>query len=109
MHTRTPGPVTFLGMHTIYQRMFLIAALAVPVGACTMSETQQRTGSGAALGAAAGALLGGSRSNVLTGAAIGAGTGYVVDQRSKRADSDAESQRLREENMRLRRELETQP
>jgi hypothetical protein len=108
MYIRTPGRVSSFKPQTISLRLLIIAVLAIPAGACTMSDTQQRTGSGAALGAAAGALLGGSRASVLTGAAVGAGTGYVVDQRAKRADSDAETRRLREENMQLRRELESQ-
>ena len=84
-------------------RMFLGVSLALSVGACTMSETQQRTGSGAALGAAAGALIGGS-SGAAWGAAVGAGGGYLVDQTKKRESTDAENQRLREENYRLQQQ-----
>ena len=65
-----------------------------------MNETRQRTGSGAAIGAAAGALLGG-KSGAAWGAALGAGGGYLVDQTKKRESTEAENQRLREENYRL--------
>ena len=88
----------------------MLALMSFAISACTMSDTQQRVGSGAAIGAAGGAiaggLIGGSNSAALGGAAIGAvagaGTGYVVDQRKKRQESDSEVQRLREENRRLR-------
>jgi len=103
MQTRAPGQVPFFGMRVISLRMFLGVSLALSVGACTMSETQQRTGSGAALGAAAGALIGGS-SGAAWGAAVGAGGGYLVDQTKKRESTDAENQRLREENYRLQQQ-----
>ncbi|HAJ93080.1 MAG TPA: hypothetical protein DCO71_10790 [Gammaproteobacteria bacterium] len=83
--------------------MFLGVSLALSVGACTMNETGQRTGTGAAIGAAAGALLGGSE-GAMIGAAVGAGGGYVVDQQKKRESTDAENQRLREENYRLQQQ-----
>lgn len=103
MHIRVPGRVAFFGMSAISLRVFLIVSLALTVGACTMTETQQRTGSGAALGAAAGALIGG-RSGAGWGAAIGAGGGYLVDQQKKRESAEAENRRLREENYRLRQQ-----
>ena len=104
MQIRTPGRTTFFGMYAIYLRMFLGASLALSIGACTMSDTQQRVGSGAAIGAAGGALLGGSTASVLGGAAVGAGGGYLVDQKKKRDSSESENQRLREENYRLRQQ-----
>ena len=103
MQTRAPGQVPFFEMSTISLRMILGVSLALSVGACTMTETQQRTGSGAAIGAAAGALLGG-RSGAAWGAAVGAGGGYLVDQTKKRESADAENQRLREENYRLQQQ-----
>lgn len=103
MHIRAPEQIAFFGISTITSRMFLIISLALPVGACTMTETQQRTGSGAAIGAAAGAVLGG-RSGAAWGAAIGAGGGYLVDQQKKRESAEAENQRLREENERLQQQ-----
>jgi len=105
MNFRVPGRVPFFGMSAISLRRFLIVSLALTVGACTMTETQQRTGSGAAIGAAAGALLGG-RSGAAWGAAVGAGGGYLVDQQKKRESSEAENQRLREENYRLRQQTQ---
>jgi len=90
-------------MSAIPLRVFLIVSLTLTVGACTMTETQQRTGSGAAIGAAAGALIGG-RSGAAWGAAVGAGGGYLVDQQKKRGSAEAENQRLREENHRLQQQ-----
>jgi len=104
MQIRAPGQVFFFGMNAISIRMFLIVSLALAGGACTMNETQQRVGSGAAIGAAAGALLGGSRASVIGGAAAGAAGGYLVDQHKKREGTEAENQRLREENERLRQQ-----
>ena len=81
MQTRAAGRVPFLRMSATSLRIFYIVSLVFTVGACTMNETQQRTGSGAAIGAAAGALLGG-KSGAAWGAALGAGGGYLVDQTS---------------------------
>ena len=96
MQTRAAGRVPFLRMSATSLRIFYIVSLVFTVGACTMNETQQRTGSGAA----AGALLGG-KSGAAWGAALGAGGGYLVDQTKKRESTEAENQRLREENYRL--------
>ena len=103
MQIRAPGRVSFFGMNTISIRIFLIVLLALAGGACTMNETQQRVGSGAAIGAVAGGLLGG-RKGAAIGAAAGAGGGYLVDQNKKRGSAEAENQRLREENARLRQQ-----
>jgi outer membrane lipoprotein SlyB len=103
MYVRAPEQKTISGISNITGRLFLIVTLAVPVGACTMTETQQRTGSGAAIGAAAGALLGGRRGAAI-GAAVGAGGGYLVDQQKKRESAEADNQRLREENEQLRQQ-----
>jgi len=103
MHFRVPGRVPFFGARALSLRILLVVSLALAAGACTMNETQQRTGSGAAIGAAAGALLGG-RSGAAWGAAVGAGGGYLVDQTKKREASEAENQRLREENYRLQQQ-----
>lgn len=78
--------------------------LVMALAACTMNETQQRVGSGAAIGALGGALLGGNREGAAIGAAVGAAGGFIVDQRSKRSDAESENARLRAENERLRRE-----
>lgn len=68
-------------------RILLAAGLLVAsLGACTnMSQTQQRTLSGGAIGAAGGAaigaLSGGSAGmGALIGGAAGAGTGYLLSQ-----------------------------
>ena len=94
----------------------LLLALAVVLGGCTMSETEQRTargaGIGAAAGAAAGALFGafagvpgtGAAIGAAAGATLGAGGGYIVDQRKKREAAEAESQRLRQENQQLQQQ-----
>ena len=108
MHIRVPGRVPLFGMYAISLRTFLSVSLVLSIGACTMNETQQRVGSGAAMGAAAGALLGGSRASVLGGAALGAGGGYLVDQNKKRDSAESENRRLQEENYRLRQELQQQ-
>ena len=105
MQIRAPGQVPFFRMSATSLRMFFIVSLALTASACTMTETQQRTGSGAAIGAAAGALIGG-RSGAAWGAALGAGGGYLVDQTKKRESSEAENQRLREENYRLRQQTQ---
>ena len=104
MQIRAPGHVSFFGTNVLSLRMFLIVSLLLAIGACTMTETQQRTGSGAAIGAAAGAVLGGNRRSVIGGAAVGAASGYLVDQHKKRESAEAENQRLREENYRLRQQ-----
>lgn len=105
MHSRTTERVPFFSMNAVFLQATLIISLALGAGACTMNETAQRTGSGAAIGAAAGALLGG-RSGAAWGAAVGAGGGYLVDQTKKRESTEAENQRLREENYRLQQQAQ---
>ena len=67
----------------------LFAALAVGVSGCAdMSSGEQRTLSGAAIGAAGGALIGGlAKGKPLTGAAWGAAAGaaggYLYDRHEK--------------------------
>ncbi len=99
---------------------FLVLATALVLGGCTMSETQQRTFSGAGIGAAAGAaggaLIGAFAGAPGTGAAIGAaagaavgGTGgYVHDQQVQRDTAASEAARLQYENEQLRRQLAAQ-
>ena len=64
----------------------LVAALATS-GCSGLSDTEQRAGTGAAIGAGAGAVIGALSGSTLTGAAIGAGAGMVgglmVDKREK--------------------------
>ena len=76
------------------------------VAGCTVSETGQRTGTGAAIGALGGAVLGTSRESAAIGAAIGAAGGYIYDQHEKRESAQSENERLRRENEQLRREAE---
>jgi YMGG-like Gly-zipper len=102
-------------------RSVLVAGLAVvAIGGCTMTETQQRTASGAgigaAVGAAGGALFGAFAGAPGTGAAIGAaagaalgGTGgYIHDQQVKREASTSDAAQLQRENEELRRQLQAQ-
>jgi hypothetical protein len=82
----------------------LVTLLALFTGGCAMNETQQRTGTGAAIGALGGAVLGTSRESAAIGAAVGAAGGYLYDQYNKREDAQAENERLRQENERLRQQ-----
>jgi len=62
----------------------LIGSLAL--GACTMTDTQRRTGTGAALGGAAAGLISGEWGWAAAGAAAGAVGGYLYDQHKKTED-----------------------
>jgi surface antigen len=96
-------------------------AMAGGLGGCTMSETEQRTfsgaGIGAAVGAAGGALFGamagvpgtGAAIGAAAGAAIGGAGGYVVDQVDQRQAAQAEASQLRQENEQLRQQQSEQP
>jgi uncharacterized membrane protein len=60
------------------ERLIRIAAVALPLAACSdMTQTQQRTLSGTAGGAAGGAVIGAIAGNAGMGAAIGAGVGLA--------------------------------
>jgi hypothetical protein len=95
--------------------------LAGGLGGCSMSETEQRTfsgaGIGAAVGAAGGALFGamagvpgtGAAIGAAAGAAIGGAGGYIVDQRDQRQAAQAENTQLRQENEQLRQQQSEQP
>ena len=65
-----------------------IAGLAVVLAACAgLSETEQRTLSGAAIGTAGGAAVGaitGDWAWTAAGAAAGAATGYLSDRQKKK-------------------------
>jgi hypothetical protein len=96
-------------------------ALAGGLGGCTMSETEQRSLSGAGIGAAAGAAGGalfgamagvpgtGAAIGAAVGAAVGGAGGYIVDQVKQREAAQAESTQLRQENEQLRQEQSEQP
>lgn len=71
-------------------RPLLIGTLALSLaasGCAGLSDTEQRAGTGAAIGAGAGAVIGAMSGSTLTGAAVGAGAGMVgglmVDKREK--------------------------
>jgi hypothetical protein len=63
--------------------LFLLASVA---GCSNMNQTEQRVGSGAAIGAATGAAVGvmtgglGIGTGALIGAGVGATAGYIIDQ-----------------------------
>jgi hypothetical protein len=90
--------------------------LAGGLGGCTMTETEQRSVSGAGIGAAAGAAGGavigllagapgaGAAIGAAAGAAVGGAGGYIVDQVKQREAAQAENARLRQENEQLRQE-----
>jgi uncharacterized membrane protein YebE (DUF533 family) len=93
-------------------------AVAGGLGGCPMTETEQRSFSGAGIGAAAGAagvaLFGafagvpgaGAAIGAAAGAAIGGAGGYVYDQYKQREQAQAENTQLRQENEQLRKEQE---
>lgn len=78
------------------RKLILSCALAGVVGlagCASMSSTEQRTLSGAALGTAAGVAVGAITGDWLWaagGAAIGAGAGYLYDQQKKKEQTAQE-------------------
>ena len=117
MHVSVRRSRAARGRHggTLILGALLVAALAL--GGCTMTETQQRTASGAGIGAAAGAaggaLIGAFVGAPGTGAAIGAaagatlgGTGgYIHDQQVQRDTAATNAAQLQSENAELKRQL----
>ena len=108
MHTRANSQVYGLRKGSTFLVMTVVTTLALLVGGCTMSDTQKRTGGGAAIGALGGAILGGSREGALIGAAVGAAGGFMVDQHEKNNEAQSDNAQLRQENERLRLEAENQ-
>jgi hypothetical protein len=108
MQIKATGRAPFFGTASTSAVLVAITSLALALGACTMNETGQRVGSGAVLGAAGGALLGGNTKGAVIGAAAGAAGGYMVDQHAKRGQAESDNARLRQENERLRLEAENQ-
>ena len=108
MHTRANVQGYGLRKGSTFLTMTVVTMLAFLLGGCTMSDTQKRTGGGAAIGALGGALLGGNREGALIGAAVGAAGGYMVDQHEKKNEAQSDNAQLRQENERLRLEAENQ-
>jgi len=108
MRTRANTQRPFCSKRVTILLTALATSLALITGGCTMSDTQKRTGTGAAIGAVGGALLGTSRESAAIGAAIGAAGGYMVDQHEKRSHAESQNEQLRAENERLRLEAENQ-
>ncbi len=68
--------------------LVLLVVLALALGGCSgMSSTQQRVLSGGAIGAGSGAIIGAAAGSPAVGAALGAGAGrrggYIYDQYEK--------------------------
>jgi len=107
------GPRTLGNLRLIVP---LLLVFAVVLGGCTMDQTEQRTFSGAGIGAAGGAALGaiagafagvpgmGAAIGAGAGAAIGGGAGYIVDQKDKREAAEAKNRQLEAENRQLRQQ-----
>ena len=108
MHTRENVQGYGLRKGLTFLIMTVVTMLAFMAGGCTMSDTQKRTGGGAAIGALGGSILGGSREGALIGAAVGAAGGYMVDQHDKKNEAQSDNAQLRQENERLRLEAENQ-
>ena len=104
MHTKRATKADRNRHRTPSRSLVLLALASLFVGGCAMNETQQRTGTGAAVGALGGALLGTSRQSAAIGAAVGATGGFLYDQFNKREDAQAENARLRQENEQLRQQ-----
>ena len=88
----------------VTSRAIVLLAVAAFGGGCAMNETQQRAGTGAAIGALGGALIGTSRESAAIGAVVGAAGGFLYDQVNKREDTQAENERLRRENEALKQQ-----
>ena len=68
--------------------LIVVLIISLALGGCAgMSDTQQRTLSGAAIGTAAGGVVGAIAGNtglgLAVGAAAGAGSGYLYDRHEK--------------------------
>jgi osmotically inducible lipoprotein OsmB len=116
------GPEPRFGTHHVGRSLALAAGLAAALlfGGCTMSETEQRTFSGAGIGAAAGAAGGalfgalagvpgtGAAIGAAAGAALGGAGGYIYDQHEQRDAATSDAAALQRENTELKRQLEQQ-
>jgi hypothetical protein len=72
----------------------LIAATTLS-GCASMTDTERRTTTGAALGGAAAGLISGEWGWAAAGAAVGAASGYLYDQH-KKSEEDAYQRGLRD-------------
>jgi osmotically inducible lipoprotein OsmB len=61
-----------------------LAATLALAGCESMSDTQRRTGTGAAIGGAAAGVVTGEWGWAAAGAAVGAASGYLYDQNKKK-------------------------
>jgi hypothetical protein len=104
MHTDLEAGTPRTVSSYIAGRVALVAFATLLASGCAMNETQQRTGTGAAIGAIGGALIGTSRESAAIGAAVGAAGGFLFDQYQQRSDAQAENAQLRQENARLQQQ-----
>ena len=72
---------------------------ATALGACTPTDTQRRTGTGAAIGGLAAGAISGEWGWAAAGAAAGAVGGYLYDQH-KKSEEEAYQRGLRESQKR---------
>jgi osmotically inducible lipoprotein OsmB len=73
-------------------------ACALALSACAdMSDTQRRTGTGAAIGGAAAGIITGKWGWAAAGAAVGAASGYLYDQNQK--EQEAKQKRAYEQGV----------
>jgi osmotically inducible lipoprotein OsmB len=77
-------------MRRIFLTAALVAALATS-GCSGLSDTEQRAGTGTAIGAGAGAVVGAIAGHTLTGAVIGAGAGLVGGLLVDKSEKDKEA------------------
>lgn len=63
-------------MGTTVKTIALVCLLSLTTG-CAMTQGEQRVLTGTAIGAGAGALIGGSTTSTLIGAGVGAAGGYL--------------------------------
>lgn len=86
-------------------KSFILAAiLAVSTlsGCAGLDDHQQRVGSGALIGAGAGALIGGNATGAAIGAVGGALIGNEVDRNATRAQRDEEARRRAQDDFNRR-------
>lgn len=68
---------------------------ALTLTACTMTDTQRRTSTGAAIGGATAGIISGEWGWAAAGAAVGAAGGYLYDK-NKKAEEQAYQQGVRD-------------